>query len=582
MTQTVDLNTFDAGAAFPQFSFGLFAIALGTPDEPYTIVVTDMLGNVLATLTSDDVTDRAQAFPGDIIETLNAPTTFDITFPKHAFTKADVDLLGNATDELQIQILLGDEVIAWGPAISESGGSASGSVQLQCAGADWYFAKRAIDEEPVNMLSFGGFENGDFAGWRTSGTWHGDTIAADSSDVIETDNVFQGTYAARVTTAFATTGLALVSNPTTFTSGPIGNRIGLAFSACIEEFLSIAGFGAAVILIAGPPGSDGAPQGGVNAKESAIWRLDETTERNTEIRESLEIFIPPNKTWAVQVVVYTPNGITVWDHFFLAPAKRLTTAFLTGTAAAVDVSQIARMIFDHTLSNLHGHGKSDLHIGLVTPDCGVKQNRVYEFVDHTPVDQAFSEFLNRDDCFDYQMLLTATTRTLQLYPLIDGGVGTDYDTDVVLTLGAAPFAGYTTSLDGGSAATMITELGDGSGIVREEGWSTDASRIGGTILQDTIAAPEGARFNSLEPLARAAVALRGNAAVVLEVTITREGGGYIPDDTVILQDLLKMGDRLTVDIPDGWHTYSGRWRVVRRNRHCNPRTMTLTLNPVPA
>lgn len=582
MSQTVDLNTFDVGTSFPQFSFGQFAVALGTPDEAYTIRVTDMLGNVLAELTTDDPTDRAQAFPGDVVDTLNAPQTFDITFPKYAFTKADVDLLGNATDEMQVQVLLGDEVIAWGPAIGESGGSGSGSVTLQCAGRDWYFPKRAIDEEPVNMLSFGGFENGDFAGWKTSGSWHGDTIGDESTATIETDNVFQGTYAARVTTLFATTGLALVSNPATFTSGPIGNFLGLTFSACIELFLSIAGFGAAVILIAGPPGSNGAPQGGVNAKESAIWRIDDTTPTNTEIREALQIFIPPNKTWAAQVVFYSPNGVTVVDHFFLAPLKRLTTAFLVGTQAAVDVSQIARMIFDHTLSDLHHHGKSNLHIGLVTPDCGVKQHRVYEFVDHTPVDQAFGEFLDRDDCFDYQLLLTATTCTLQLYPVTDGGLGTDYDTDVVLTYKQAPFASYTTNLDGGSAATKIAELGDGSGAVREEGWYTDESQIGGTTLQDTIAAPEGAPFNSLTPLARSAVSLRRKAAEVIEVTITREPGGYVPDDTVILQDLLEVGDRLTLDIADGWHTYDGKWRIVRRARHCRPRTMTYTLNRVAA
>lgn len=586
MTITVDLNTLAAGPTFPQLSVGQLGAALGLPDEPYIIRVVDMVGTVIAALTNTDPTDRNQAQPGDIVETLNTFDTFAITFPKHAFEKTDVDLLGNATTPMEVQILLGGEVLAWGPAIAEQGGSSSESVTLQCAGVEWYFPKRAIDEEPVNIIDRGGFELGTTAAWRVSGLWHaghpgGGTIGDGTTVTVETDNVFEGIYSARITATAAPTGLAMVSSPVNFTSGPRSVKLVLTFSACIETFISPAVFNAGVVFIAGPPNSDGAPQGGVNAKASAVWRIDNTTPRDIELRQALEIRIPPNKTWAFQVVVFAPNGSTVYDNFFIAAHKKLDTATLSG-GPVVDCSRIVRMIADHTFSDLHHHGKSDLHIGLDTPDCGVKQQRVYEFTDHIPVDQAIGEFVGRDDCFDTSMDYTPTTRTWRLHPVSGGGLGTDYGTDVVLTYGTAPVASYATSLDGGSTATQIAELGDGSGQTREEAWDTDASRIGGTTLQASIAAPAGAPFNSLEPLARSAVALRGNAAEVLEVTITREPGGYGPDPLVILADLLKLGDRVTIAITDGWHTYGGLWRIVRRTRHCRARTMQYTLNRVAA
>lgn len=586
MSHTVDLNTLDASPVFPAPSFGTIGTPDGTPDEPYVIRVVDMTGALITELATTDPL-LSVTHPEDIVETLNGYETFAVTFPKSAFTKDQVNLLGTDAGPMEIQVLLGGEVLAWGPAIAEQGGSGAGSVTLQCSGVGWYFAKRFIDEEPTNLLSYGGFEHGDFAGWHTSGSASagagGGTIGDNVLAEIETDNVFQGTYAARLTAAFSPTGLGLASNVVTVTAGPRTMRLGLTFSAEIELFLATALYNAGVILIAGPPGGDGRPQGGVNAKSVDVWRLDASTARHVELREELEVKIPANKTWAVQVWVFAPAGIVVYDHFFLAPHKKLDTYGYSGApSAAIDCARIVRMIFDHTLSDLHHHGKSDLHIGYSTPDCGLRQARQYDFADHIPVDQAIGEFLNRDDCFDLGWVYTPTTRTAVLYPLNAGGQGTDYGTDVVLTYGSAPFSSYTTSLDGGSTATKVVELGDGAGIVREEGWATDEAGIGGTTLQDAVAAPSGSPFNSLEPLARSAVQLRRRPAEVIEVTISREAGGYIPDDTVKLADLLKLGDSLTLDIVDGWHTYAGHWRIVRRTRHCRARTFTYTLNRLPA
>lgn len=589
MTHTIDFDTASLGPAFPPFSAGV-DVTPGdlTADDPYVVRAVGMHGEIIAELASIDPTDGTpRAWPGDIVETLNAYETFDVSFPKHAFTKDQVALLGHAGTAIELQIVQAGKVLAWGPAVGESGGSNPETVTLQCSGPGWYYAKRQIDEEPVNLLSYGGFEHGDFQGWRTSGSWATDNIgnAGAILQEIETDNVFQGTYAARLTSVGAPTGLALVSNPVLFTSSAHGNRLALTFTVCLENFIGPALFNAGVVLLAGPPSGSGLgqiPAGGINTKRAAAYYITDDTPAHVENRVELEIKIPANKTWCVQVLVFAPVGVTVYDHFFLAPHKRLDTADYSGSpSVGIDVSRVSRMIFEHTLSDIHHHGKSDLNIALDTPDTGVRQSRVYEFPDHIPVDQAIQEFLDRDDCFEAAMAYTATTRTYRLFPITAGGQGTDRTADVTLSYGAAPFASYTTSLDGGSAATKVTALGAGDGVLREEGWATDDTEIGGTTLQATITTPEGTPFNSLEPMARSAVFLRHVAAEVIEVLIVREPGGHT-DPTVILYDLLELGDRLNLDIVDGWHTYDGVWRIVRKARHCGPRTMTLTLNKVAA
>lgn len=556
-------------------------VDIGQPDDPYIIRCVNKGGTIIAELAAGDPAIDV-AFPGDIVDTLNGYETFEVRFPKHAFTKDDVDILGRpGGPSMEVQVMLGGEVLAWGPAIAQQGASDDETITLQCSGVGWYLSKRQIDEEPVNLLSYGGFENGDFQGWRTTGSWAG-TALGDGVDVeIQTDLVFQGTYALRGTAAFSPTGLGVVSNPVNVTAGPRRLKLGLTFSACVELFLSPALFEGAVLLVAGPPGSNGAPQGGVNAKASDIFRIDESTGTGVEIREELEVTIPAGKTWAVQVVLFFPAGITTYDHFFLAPKKKLDSATISGAnAAGADCSRIVRMIADHTFSDLHHHGKSDLHIALATPDCGVRQSRLYTFEEHIPVDQAIGEFLERDDCFDARFEYTTTTRTLRLYPISAGGLGTDYSATVTLRYGDPPVAHYDTSIDGGAVQNQVTALGDGSGNVREEAWFTDEDRIGGTTLQGTVSAANGARFNSLSPLARSTVLMRGAPAEVLEITITREPGGVAGDPTAIIHDFIGIGDHVTVDIDNGWDQYSGVWRVVRRARRTRSRTMVLTLNKV--
>lgn len=557
---------------FPPLAGGLYGAEV--PEDPYIVEVVTKVGVVRVVL--DD------AFPGDIVETINAMDEFPIVFPRSSYTKDDVDVLGNSGGGDEIRVRLGDKVLAWGPAVSSpGGGSGSGDVQLDCRGVDWYFAKRAIDEEPVNLISNGGFES-DLTDWRDSGTAPGGsgTIGDNTLATIVTDPVFEGSKAVQLEAVFAPTGLALVSKAQPFTSGPLGNDLALSFSFVLQLFGSAALYNAGVLLLAGPPGPSGAVAGGVNAKRSALYRIDDTTPTGVEVRAGLKVHIPKNRSWVVQVWLFSPNGFIVYDNFFLRPLKQLSTAMISGSpTAVVDVSRVVQLLADHALTDRHN--KSDLHIAVDAPLCGVRDARVYAFDDHTFFDQALGEFLQRDDCFEYRMIYTQTTRTLRLYPIASGGMGVDRSADVTLTLGQPPFASYSPTIDGGPTVTQSTVLGDGSGLTREEAWATDATEIGGTILQGNTSAVPGSRYDSLPPTARAEIAKLGRPASVLEITITRESVD-IGGTPTILADSLDLGDRVMVDIPDGWHTYTGKWRIVRRTRLTRARKMKYTLNPVPA
>lgn len=568
--------TLAATPTFPHPSAGSGGAFTGAPAEPYSVRVVDMDGVVLI--------DLPLAFPGDITETLNGYDEFDISFPKGSvaaptYARTDIEVLGRDTGPMEVQILLGTKVIAWGPAISPEGGSSSGTVTLHCAGVDWYFAKRNLDEKPVNLLSNADFED-DFTDWSSQAG-----VTAD----IETDRVIDGTKAARLTQA-ADNGLGLASVPFNYTTGRNAEVLTYVVSFILEEYLGPAAFKLGIILEAGPPG--GAVVGGVNTVHAATYNIDETTDRGVEVRTSLSIRIPPNVTWAVKVTLFGPKGSIVWDAGFLQAERAFSTLGITGPDAAVpdvDVSTIVRLIATQALTA--GNGKSDLRIGLDLPTVGVRLARLYPHADHIPVDQALAEFVGRDDCFDYGIVYTDTTRTLRIWPIADGpalgaGRGTNRAGDITLGYGSPPAAGlkvvdsFVPNMDGGGTVTQAAALGDGSGGAREERWYSDASQIGGTVLQGVFQAPANGKLNSLLPLARATIAQQNTPPKALEVTIDRAPITVGGDDGVILQDLLELGDIVNVDIVDGYWVFHGGWRIVQRVRHCRARTMTYTLNRV--
>lgn len=567
--------------AFPPSHAGSPGVLDTTPDAPYTVRVVDMVGNVITELTGDPADfPEGIAEPGDITETLNAPDTFDIHFPKGAFTRAQVPILGTVAGAREVQILLGSKVLAWGPLVSGGGQSGpDGSIKLSGAGPDFYFTKRNVDEEPIQLLHNPGFED-DFDGWTNDDPTH-------ITPSIVTSPVIEGSKAASLFGFSTDPTLWIRSSRFSYTTGRHARRLTYTVSFILESFVYPALYNGGILIEASPPGPGGRVVGGVNAKGTALYNIDETTPLGVEVRPSLDIVIPAHTTWRIQVLLFCPGiGQIIWDAGYFVANESLSTVGLVGPDAAiptVDVSHIVSMLIANVTTA--ALGKSDLHIGLTAPAIGVKLARSYAFTDHVGLDEALREFIDRDDCFDYSMAYTATTRRMVLYPIATGpapaaGRGVDRSGTVTLTFGTKPFLSYTGNVDGAGTVTQAAELGDGSGASREERWNTAAGRIGGTILQGTFNAPANTPLSSLKPLARAATDQLGEPAEIVEVTIDRTPGGDSSDPTVILQDLLEVGDIVTADIVDGWNTYEGTFRIVQRVRHCRARTMTYTLNRI--
>jgi len=554
----------DATPTIPAPAGGSHGSHTGAPDEPYTVRVVNMAGTPLGS-------DLELAAPGDITEPLNAPMEFEVHFPKRAYSRSDIDILGRSGSPHEVQVLLGEKVLAWGPAITPDGGSDVGDVKLTCAGVDWYFPKRNVDAEPVNLLPNPGFED-DLTGWTTQ---------AGVTATIETDLVLEGTKALRLTSS-TDNPLGVISDAFHYTSGRTVEELTFTVSFVLEEFLGPALLEGGIIVEASKPGSGGAVVGGVNAISTALYKIDATTPRGVVIRPTLTIRIPARTTWAISVNLFGVKGSIVWDAGYFVADRSITTDGLDGPVGFVDVARIVRLLANNTLTN--ANNKSDLHIALELPGTGVKLSRTYLFSDHTALDQALAEFLDRTDCFDYAIRYTKTTRTLVLYPIASGpgplaGKGTDRSGTVTLAYGSAPVAGYAPGIDGGSTVTQAAELGDGSGGSREERWATDATPIGGTVLQEVNQAPPGTPLDSLGPLAAGVVAQQSAPPETIDVTIDREPV-IIGGDPVVLQDLLEVGDIITLAIADGWWTFDGTWRIVQRVRHCLARTMTYTLNKI--
>lgn len=574
---------FDAAPSFPPFSAGAVGASFGTPAEPYVVEVVNHVGTVLTAL--------PLASPGDIEEVISGSCPFDITFPKYAYTRDQVDMIGNVDTPMELRVRLGSKVLAWGPALSPQGSSTAGAVGLAAQGCEWYFGKRALDREPENILVDGNFPTIG-THWNTSGAASGGpgggTIGSGTAAVAVADIFEVGKNAAELTGFAPATGLALTSDTMLFTANKHGNDLLLNFSLMVDTFIDPAAFNAGVAFLAAPPGHGPGIVGGINAKEVDVYEIDATTPRHTKIRGSLKVHVPRDQTWEVQVWLFVGTGINYFGEMSIEPQRSLSTADYTGspTYPAVDLGRIVRMYADWALTANHDNGKSDLNIGVDAPSIGPRMARNVFFRDAVYFDAALAEFADRDDGLEWRIVYTSGTRVLTCYPKNTGGMGTDRSADVTFTYHGndptpnvnVPVASYVPSIDGGSTANQVAERGDSTGDAVEQAWFTDSADVRGVVLQATLNAPPETPRDSLLPLARQAVAQRKKPLEALEVTVTRRAGGYTPDPTVILQDFLDLGDSVTVDIQDGYFTFAGVWRIVKRVRHCRSRTMTYTLN----
>jgi hypothetical protein len=252
--------------------------------------------------------------------------------------------------------------------------------------------------------------------------------------------------------------------------------------------------------------------------------------------------------------------------------QSVSTATITGnTYETVDVSEIVGLILDHVQDS--AVGKSDLHVSLAATTVGVKQVKHIQWADHIAWSDQMAEWLERDDCFDYAIRnnLDGTNELALLVPY----AGTDRRSTVTLTFPEGNVASFDFTEDGGGTITDDTELDDdtGDGPDREEGHYADASLIGGLSLQSINAAPTKSEPSSLDPLARERVKKARRPAQLIKATLN---GAALLSGTPY-DELIGIGDRLSLNLDAGWIAVSGEGRVSQLTEYPSDRRLEVTV-----
>lgn len=487
----------------------------------------------------------ASAQPEEITWTLNQPTEMTFSFAKPSYDEADIPLLGDATTVYEYLAYYDDNLLAKGLMIEPDASGDLGAVTCHCADRLWVMNRRNIDAPRDNLLSNPEFESS-FTDWTKVGSF--------TSSVVTTRKVL-GTHAAKFEDINTNADDFYYQQ---FTPPP--NAVGTLLTVSAWRFAELVTGTSAL-------GSRGlfvqVSESGV-VKDYNYFPIDAADPYiGVWHEDTCTIWIPPNKTWTVEVRLYAVCGTIYWDAASLVAMDSVGSTSVTGSASAeADIASIASVLVQHVQSA--ANGKSDLHVGRNCPANGVKLFRQYQYVDHVSFASAVSEFTGRDDGFDISVEITPTTSTFTCHT---PKKGTDRHVAVTLTFGDN-VANYRYSRPGGSTITRETIMGEGSGPNRAEGEYADASQIGGLILQEVRQAPPESVLNSLLPIATDRVKKR-RKPLVLELALTPDAG---------LINTLEVGDLVTCVVPDGYVQVSGTHRIVQMKLTCKTRVLTVFVN----
>jgi len=539
--QTVTLDLLSVAPTIHLLSAGRATAPAGASPPPYAVQMTDIYGAVTTSLTL--------AVAQTITRTINEPDQATFLFPRNAYTTAQVPVLGTAAGQREAQIYRDSDLMFWGPVVSAGTDSSGGAVECACAGVDWYLQKRAIDGARTNRLTNASFES--------DGSW---AASAPVAFTYTTATKALGTRAASM--VCNTQGAeAHISQSFVEVAGVIGTYLTVAAWLFVADGLTVYAdrpFDGRGLFVEGV-------EGGIVQDYRSVM-IDNDTPKSQWVRVETGIWVPPNRTWTINVRLYCPKGTIYWDAVQVVAMESVSTAGLTGsTTDEVDIARIVDMLVAHAQNT--APGKSDLHLGTHCPPTGKTAAKHYQYADHVQFDRAVAEFVDRGDVADVSVAITPTTRSYTVHPVRKG---TDRSSTVTLTYGGN-MAKYRLTSDGAGVVTRATVMGDGDGPDREEGEVADATNVGGLILQAISQAPPKTAIYSLEPLAQSVVDAQGAAGVpaIIEADIKPSAD---------LAHTLTTGDLVTVAITDGWVVVAGVYRIVRWHLDCLTSLLTVTLN----
>lgn len=530
-------------------------MTLDTPPdgpEPTIIRVVNIHGDAHETSGLDDGL-LPLATCESVTRTKNQPREAVISFPAYAYTRDDVHVFTDdtGTGELhEIQVIRGDRVLFWGPAISAEIDNESGHVVLQCRDVMWYFMRRFLDAQRTNELTNPSFETGDTTGWTDEGA----VTSSISSDAV------RGTHSLQLESS-TDLGDIWEQQTVTITGTGIGTLVTFVFYFKIVGSLTGHAKDRRGLYVE-------ARESG-NLKTNNFYPIDEATPTGEWIRASTTIPVPANTTWDLQVRLYSPPGTIRWDDGQAVAMQSISTASLTGnTYERVDVAQIVGLI--HSFVQNTAFGKSDLNVDLENPDTGVLQVKHIQWADHISWPDQMSEWLDRDDAFDISIRaeIGPPARTLVVH-VPEQGTDRRGVTAIAFPGNAGKF--HLTEDGGGTvtdATVLDTDTGDGPD--REEGHYADPSLIDGLVLQDVESAPTKTEPAGLDPIARDTVKKSRRPAVLIEFTLTNKGG-------VAYDNLLELNDTMDFGIDYGWASLSGFGKITTMQELPPSRTTVITM-----
>lgn len=467
----------------------------------YTVKVVDMFGAILATFATGSGTDPRQTITvKEVTWALNEPGSASITVPLEHPEAGAFFVPGSAPRE--VQVFRNGSLIFWGVLVQRA--LNDGYVTWTAPGLLWYFTRRYFGPINLNFLSLqNGFFTTDLSSWTAVGavaTW---------SNALR----LRGPGTAKlVAAASGDNYLKQVFNVSTSPTFGLGIALaGLFYPEGVTEG-ALDEIGIWVQCPGAAHGTD------------PIWEPITMNQAGKGIqRVETYIVIQKNLTnTPVEVRLYAPKGTIYWGGVTAtAPESIGSTDNLPDDPAAV----VGRIInYAQT-----GSGKSTLNMTSSTPATSSKELVSYQFSELPNIFTSLQTYPARG-LLDFEVVITTTTRVFTTYAprrgTLKSGNAVTVPGNGVIKLGHL--------LDGQQTATQVVRRGEGSGPDRELGVVTDASGLGGLILQDIGDAPPEATVDSLDSYAAADHARLKNPLALPQVTVAAEGwiGSVAPGDTV--------------------------------------------------
>ena len=272
--------------------------------------------------------------------------------------------------------------------------------------------------------------------------------------------------------------------------------------------------------------------------------IDEETPLNTPTRSEVSIEIPADgQAYEVEARLTPPAGTIVYD-------EGATNLMADDALEFIDVDQalIIKALVEHAQDP--NFDKDNFYLTTDTPLTGIKRTKVYYWHDRQCISDCIAELASLSGGVDVTIDTTPTERTLRThYPRAGQETGVHLTTDTAATSREFQMDDYSLLLDGASSATTTIVQADGSGADREEGVMVNPAPLG-LVIEAVWTAEPASHIGELGEQAATAWARYSGHVPVITVTLDK-------DDTDKAVDLLDLGDRLDVTIPDPLHPLVG-------------------------